>query len=226
VENTGLWVLRLKEWDDWLNRRCRFLWIHGIPGAGKTVLASFLHRSVPNAQKPSRLTGSVYYYCYFGNNQDETIPFLGWTVGQLCRQANHSPESILSACSTGRKPTIQQLLTGLEEILCFFDVAYVVLDAVDESSEPRSAFLDMISKLVVDPRFEKIQLLATSREYGDIESVLATISVAVSMKTGQVDDDIRTVVNSRLQSDKSFSNWPSALQHEVGEALATGAKGM
>ncbi|KAB5576232.1 hypothetical protein GE09DRAFT_1185021 [Coniochaeta sp. 2T2.1] len=41
---TGTWLLRLPQWNEWLHRpdSTQLLWLHGIPGAGKTVLASFL----------------------------------------------------------------------------------------------------------------------------------------------------------------------------------------
>ncbi|KAK5241369.1 hypothetical protein LTS06_012121, partial [Exophiala xenobiotica] len=43
---TGDWVSRSSDWDDWINTRIRSLWIHGIPGAGKTVLAAHIIETI------------------------------------------------------------------------------------------------------------------------------------------------------------------------------------
>lgn len=219
-------MLRSEEWNDWLRKKIRFIWIHGIPGAGKTVLASFLSQNIPEISKSSRPSGSIYYYCYFAHNQDETAPFLRWVISQLCRQTSHVPASVLSIHDTGREPSTHHLLASLEEILAFFEDVYVVIDAVDESREPRTEMLSVLKTLATNPRFERIQLLATSREYFDIESVLSTISVPVSMKIGLVEKDIRTYVHSALRSNHRFSKWPDTLQDEVENALAVRAKGM
>lgn len=38
-EGTGYWILETPEYIEWLKTRNSALWIHGIPGAGKTILA-------------------------------------------------------------------------------------------------------------------------------------------------------------------------------------------
>src|SRR5437016_2855733 len=43
---TGDWVLRSDDWKAWISGQKRGLWVHGIPGAGKTVLASHLIETV------------------------------------------------------------------------------------------------------------------------------------------------------------------------------------
>ncbi|KAI1773252.1 hypothetical protein F4818DRAFT_423717 [Hypoxylon cercidicola] len=39
---TGNWLDRSGEWDDWLAGKFQCIWIHGIPGAGKTIFAAHL----------------------------------------------------------------------------------------------------------------------------------------------------------------------------------------
>lgn len=45
-DGTGSWMLRLLEWTDWLASSVRCVWVHGIPGSGKTILALWLIESV------------------------------------------------------------------------------------------------------------------------------------------------------------------------------------
>lgn len=189
-------------------------------------MASPLIQNVHPNPKSSELVGSIYYYCYFGHNQDETIPLLGWIIGQLCRQAGKVPDSLLSIYKNGRKPNTKQLLEGLADILDSFVHAYVVIDALDESKEPRDQILGVLKLIAIDPRFSNIQLLVTSREYFDIESVMTTCSVSVPMQMDQVQADIWKYVNTTLQGNRRFLMWPEELRQEVQTSLAVQAKGM
>jgi hypothetical protein len=241
-----------KEWVDWLNKDFRFMWIHGIPGAGKTELASILIerliQSVGITTKSSDTTSEglnsampptanllpkacgedavLYYYCYFGHSQDETIPFLRWVVAQLCRQAGFVVRKMENRFNLSHQPNLSDLLDALEEVLPFFDSAYIVIDAVDETQEPRTRLLRLLNTLVKDPRFQKVQLLATSREYHDIEAAFQDTSIAISMKNEGTNKDILTCVHAELERNSRFSTWPVKLRDDIEVAIATKAKGM
>lgn len=64
---TGNWMLRSPEWTDWLEAKERCLWIHGLPGAGKTVLISYLIEQIKNScdQSPQQSKTCIYYYLLF-----------------------------------------------------------------------------------------------------------------------------------------------------------------
>lgn len=96
-EHTVSWLHEWEEWDSWLRSEATpkscFLWIHGIPGSGKSVLASFAIESIKShCQDLStiinrRRLGYVYYYCHYSHKEDEGSPFLRWVIAQLGRQA-------------------------------------------------------------------------------------------------------------------------------------------
>jgi hypothetical protein len=222
--HTGGWVIRSSEWQAWLQGSKTFLWIHGIPGAGKTVLVSFLIEQAKCSYDSKRQT-VVYYYCYFAQNQDEAKPLLRWLIGQLCRKSGAVPHEIMGLFQISHEPSLVQLLHALHSILQEFDTVYFVIDAVDESL-PRETLVKVIRDLATDQRFAKIRLLVTSREYIDIETAFSPISIAVSMTNELVTEDIQIYVHATLRSHAKFANWPQDLLLEVEEALAKGAKGM
>lgn len=74
---------------------------------------------------------------------------------------------------------------------------YVLLDAVDESM-PRGNLLKVVRDLSMDQRLDNIQLLVTSREYIDIETVMSSFSTSLYMSTGLVDEDVQLYVQSQL----------------------------
>lgn len=222
-------MLRSDEWKAWLAGQNRFLWIQGIPGAGKTILASRLIETIKEHCEQEDLETEkcayVYYYCYFGHNQDEATPFLKWTVDQLCREAECVPACLYKLYKHGGQPSIGDLLDGLEAIVKSFDCVYIVLDALDESM-PKDDLLGILRDLATDPRFLKIHVLATSRQYIEIERVMSEISVPVSMRNPLLDEDIRLFVRAQIRTNPKLKRWLAALQNEVLEALSTKAKGM
>jgi hypothetical protein len=223
--HTSGWIERSTECNEWLTGDTRCLWIHGIPRAGKTILTSFIVEQVKRHCKSRQDSGHSYYYCYFGHNQDEASPFLRWTIAQLCRQANCVPEFVYELYKQGGQPNLADLMLALEVSLNSFDIAYIVIDAVDES-KPREDLLRVIRDLATDLRFSKIHCIVTSREYIDIEQSMEPISRSIAMSNALVEDDIRKHVNSALHSGDRFRRWPLDLLIEVEDAVVHGSKGM
>lgn len=217
-------MLRSQQWQQWLQGLKRFLWVHGIPGAGKTVLASYLIQQVKIACR-SQGRHMVYYYCYFANNQDESLHLLRWILAQLCRKSTRIPEEVMYLYRMRHEPSLANMLQALSSILGDFDTVYVMIDAIDESL-PRENTLKVLRDLATDDRFGKIRLFATSRQYVDIENAFSDISVSVSMSNPLVMEDIRLYVRSELRSRRGFSGWPQDLLVETENALSEGAKGM
>ncbi|KAH6884219.1 hypothetical protein B0T10DRAFT_609019 [Thelonectria olida] len=226
---TGDWIFRCAEWKSWTQGINRCIWIYGVPGAGKTILASRvvenLLESHCNGAVASKNTAHVYYYCHFGHNQNEATPFLKWTLNQLCRQADLVPPPLHDLYKSGGEPSLAGLLKALEAIAMAFDTIYVVIDAMDESVS-RGDLLVIVRDLVTDARFRKFRVLATSREYLDIEATMSNISTSISMRNPFLDEDIRLYVQSQLRAHPKLKKWPHLLQDEVLQALANKAKGM
>lgn len=198
-------MFRIPEWTEWLSAKGRCLWLHGIPGAGKTVLMSYLIEHIREHCKNIAYGKCVYvfYYCYFVRNQDETAPFLRWLIGQLCRQAHSTPVYLYELYGRGREASTKELLKAVEKTLACFDTTYVALDALNER-QCWGNMLDVLRALATQPRFRTLQLLVSSREYIDIEKAMQQRSISVSMANLAVEDDIRCYVRSAVKSKGKF----------------------
>ena len=117
------------------------------------------------------------------------------------------------------------LLDILHELLDFFDVVYVAIDALDES-QSRQDLISVIHDLVTDPRFRQIQILATSREYSDIELQMSRFTQSLSMSNCFVEADIKIYVAAKINAEAKFRRWPLDLRTEVVATLSARAKGM
>ncbi|KAF6831297.1 ankyrin repeat protein [Colletotrichum plurivorum] len=212
------WVTVLPEWQSFLIGRERCLWIHGIPGAGKTVLASHLIREIEKncmyTPRSEHRCFSVYYYCDFSRQQSEAAPFLKWVLTRLCREADSVPDHLFKLFDHGAEPSLSDLLESLDYALTPFDVVYLTIDAVDESDN-RTDLLKVLRELATNSKFAKIRLLVTIREYLDIEETMGAISKKISMRNTHVDNDIRRYVLSRLGKAPFVQAWPEDLRQDT-----------
>jgi hypothetical protein len=237
-QQTCEWILQFNEWKQWLNFSPleasqpsvdRLLWVHGIPGSGKTILASYVATKIENycskISGPPERHPCLYYYCSYRHNQDETVPFLSWIVTQLCRYVGRIPGIVADRHHLRKEVTSTDLRIAIITLLDDVDIVYIVLDAVDESN-PRDDLLSVIVDFATEEQFAKIRLLATSRDYIDIESSLQPVAVSVPMSNPVVDADIRQYVHVVLQQNRRLRRWPDGLKAEILEALVHGSKGM
>jgi hypothetical protein len=230
-KNTCQWVHRVEQWNDWISRQRRMIWLHGIPGAGKTVLASYLiEQTITHCRlQNNRRVVPLYYYCSFVHGQSmqsETFSFLRWIISQLCRQSEDIPSVIIESERHKDSLSLDQLKEALRKLIGRLDVLYIILDGVDESGS-RDILLGLIHDLATQPSFGKIQLLVTSRRYGDIESVLRPLSdPSLPMSNTAIDADIRGFVDATMQRNRHFKHWPHASLKNISRALVQGAQGM
>lgn len=227
-EGTCGWVVGLPEWYQWANLHTRCLWIHGIPGCGKTVLAAHLIEETRLLcdRKVNSSYVSVYYYCHHSRNMDESTSLLRWVVSQLCLEAEKVPARLHNMHKRKRDPTRTEMLACLEEAIQWFDAVFIVIDALDESQAPRSSLLSLLQTLATDKRFQRVQLLATSREYVDIQEIMASIAQPISMTNPYLERDIGIAVQKMIESTPRFKAWPANTRDQVIKTLSRDAQGM
>lgn len=146
-------------------------------------------------------------------------------INQLCRQSKYIPTKVHAIHNDGGEPTIASLVAALTAVLGRFQRVYLVLDALDESSN-RPRLLDMLIRIFSDNGFKKIKILTTSRKEFDIESALKDISVSISLDNHWVNEDIRLYIRNHLRNDRRLGRWPEELREEIEKALVGGVQGM
>jgi hypothetical protein len=202
--------------------------VHGIPGAGKTVLASFL---IETAAASVKSHGYAYYYCLYSRGQDETVPLLKCIVRQLCKQAGNKILTILKDTYEREDAlSVQDLLNCLEAISHEYENGvYIVVDAVDES-KPRGDLVKLLSEIGTTERFWKVSLLFTSREENEIMEPIRQLGNAcafVCMANHNVREDIKRYVHNQLTTLPVFARWgDEAVLEDVENTLTQKAKGM
>lgn len=140
---SGSWLLGHPNFQKWFSpshKTTPILWLTGIPGAGKTVLASVVIDELSKASESTPGINLAYFYCKYGTEGRNSFASVAKSViAQLLRplpdslsyiyeEASKSSEACLSSKSTAEKildSLLVQACTG-ENII------YIVIDGVDE----------------------------------------------------------------------------------------------
>lgn len=184
-------------WKSWCEGgsaiHARFLWIHGLPGAGKTVLASF---AVDDVTSKYQHKGVSYYYCSHERHKrghtssEEACSFLRWVIRDLTAQVTRpmtrvsnrqaSIPKILENLYVEHDFTIPKLLDCLLAVTEYIAIEFkqqvcIVIDAVDESPSPRDVLLNVLTTIGTNPDWQHVSLCFTSRNEQDIARAVDAI---------------------------------------------------
>lgn len=232
--DTGLWFLESEQYVKWKTDTASFLWLHGIPGCGKTILSSTILQSI--LQYCAFDSGNVVAYFYFDfNDAHKQSPelMIRSLISQLAQHCVKIPgilEMLFSSCKNRQQePSLYALLDALQEMIRQFPQAYIVLDALDECTN-RAELMSTLES-IIGWQFDGLHLLVTSRKERDIESSLECLiedSNIICLQSKLVDKDIHRYVHHRLSVDKNLKKWQKNpdLIYEIETALMKGAQGM
>ena len=232
--NTSLWFLNSDQYAEWIANANSTLWLHGIPGCGKTILSSaILHNLLQHCSgDPGKAV--VYFYFDFNDVQKQNpelmLRSLISQLSQKCIRIPKSFEALFSSCDNGhRQPSLQALQEVVQQMIREFPHVYIVLDALDECSE-RIELMDVLETMAAW-NLQNLHILLTSRKEREIESVLETFidqRNVISLQSRLVDGDIQKYVRQRLSTDRCLDKWQkdATIKREIEDALMKGAHGM
>ncbi|THW30043.1 hypothetical protein D6D22_10716 [Aureobasidium pullulans] len=230
-QGTGQWLLNSTFYLSWEERLDRFIWLHGLSGCGKTVLASsIIHRL--NSARPSRAL-AFFYFDVNGGGQQTVVQMLRTLLSQLCSRPSINLDrlqTLYNTCGKGTSsPSIDQLSDTLKDVISLSGQVTVVIDALDECDKPS----EVISWLedVLEANYSTLQLLVTSRSTGETGRVIDGWTRRHELHPIQVDGvnkDISDYLRARLFVSDEFSRWSShkGLREMIEEKVSQQANGM
>ncbi|KAJ7500092.1 hypothetical protein FB451DRAFT_1074388 [Mycena latifolia] len=159
---TGEWFLADQRFQEWESSAGGTLWCRGIPGAGKTVLASVVveHLSIKSEDQNLGVAS-----IYLNHKEAESLAHLlasiwrqlvlGKSIGSAAQRAyqQHSEK--------GTKPSLDEIDQILRSAMTEWSKVYVVVDALDEyPEEERHVLLEHLAALR-----PKVNLMLNSRPH-------------------------------------------------------------
>ncbi|KAF5606298.1 ankyrin repeat [Fusarium subglutinans] len=165
---TANWFFEAEEFRTWIATCGQTLFCPGIPGAGKTILASTVIDHIESTSKDDLSIGLAYIYCNFQRydlqNPDELLSIL---LKQLLAKLPSLPVDINSFYTShmerAKRPERQDIFNALQNVVAQHSKVYIIVDALDEygpSGRSRESFLSLLREL---QRRHKINVLMTSR---------------------------------------------------------------
>ncbi|KAE8146616.1 ankyrin repeat-containing domain protein [Aspergillus avenaceus] len=203
----GKWFLDSPGFQQWQSRKTRELWCLGMPGAGKSVIASIIIKRMLDLQNSSN-TGPQsprIAYLYLSYKETYTLDqLLGSIINQVIMDPRTLPESLIKnweQCKFGaHKPTLGALMDVLEELLRDHPI-YIVVDALDEyPMEDRNQLLRRLRG------FNNVSILITSRMLPEMET-LANDGTIVDIKANPKDIDL--FLDSKMKRSSRFKSFES-----------------
>ncbi|KAL8794050.1 MAG: hypothetical protein Q9195_003350 [Heterodermia aff. obscurata] len=215
--NTCQWIYRKSVFQQWLSSekgsQAALLWLHAIPGAGKTVLSSyaidnFLSESYLDASQNEQET----FYFFFNNADSEKNTPLAAAralVHQLLRSAKvRNKRRLIEELETVQRNSGQSRALNFQTLWLFFASQCkhltrptLVLDALDECEQVH-VFLSDLHALV---EHGSVNIFATSRREAEIIKFLDGVQ-DLAMSPEKVHDDINAYLKDEVSLSWGFSN--------------------
>ncbi|KAH6909818.1 hypothetical protein BKA70DRAFT_1425539 [Coprinopsis sp. MPI-PUGE-AT-0042] len=169
---TGVWLLKTRKFLIWMdpNGDLKILWGTGIPGAGKTVLASIVIRELES--RAAAAGGRIcvcYIYIRYSDGADLSIRnvleiLVKQTVERHPECAQLAEQAYARHLREKTQPSEVELLRPLHQFTEATASTFYILDALDES--PDKLQLDLIKKLAS----LNVRLFITSRPLKAVEA--------------------------------------------------------
>lgn len=233
--NTGLWLLQDDDFQAWIRGDSPHLWLSGIPGAGKTILASVV---IEEAWKHSEISlkAVAYFYCdYKDTNSQDPLKVLGSLATQLAQQSVESFELLRGLYQRyhppGRMPMtadVPSLVEVIKQMTMKFEDVFLVIDGLDECGKNTvevTKQLRSLDSVVKSGQAVKITLL--SRHEEDIRRLLEKDFAHVQISARS--EDLRLYVAAEIETrtmDGRLEINSANLKEEILQALVGGAEGM
>ncbi|KAH7420282.1 ankyrin repeat-containing domain protein [Cadophora sp. MPI-SDFR-AT-0126] len=227
------WLLRSEQFQKFASGEGQLMWLHGIPGAGKTVLSSaVIEHLLSSPTKVGR--NVVYYYFDFNNRGKQTaLGCLQSFVYQFCQQSGGTSPEILKLYQdcNGAGPNLQQLTETLTQLFSQDSPVFVIIDALDEckqedGEEERVLVLEALREIKTSTS-AALNIFVASRPEADITREMeALCDINLDVQSALVDEDIRCHIRSCLGTDARLKRWPDSVKKEIEDKLTNDANGM
>jgi hypothetical protein len=230
---TGLWLTESPNFGHWLETPGSRLWLSGIPGAGKTVLAGAVIQEALTRSYTVDGVGVGFFFCdYKDFSTWDTANILGAVASQLARQKDeafavlqnyydelHPPRGL------EQTPDPSELRARISRMSELFDQAIIIVDGLDECGDKTDDVVEVLSELAEYTTGLSIALF--SRDHYNIRVHLEAEFEHVEIAAHT--DDIRLYVGAELDKrirTRRLQLTNIEIKDEIMETLVNRAQGM
>lgn len=225
---TGQWLLDSTEFQTWLNTNEKTLFCPGIPGAGKTILASIVVEELTARFRTDKSIGIAYIYCNYRRQHEQTIgDMLISLLKQLTQALSALPDAIKSLYDSHKemrtRPSLDEILGALHLVVTIYSRVFIVIDALDEyqlSHPYQKTFLSELFNLQSKCR---ANLFVTSRFMPEI---IKSFQGCMLLEIRASEHDVRSYIDGHMSHLPSFVGRNPDLQEDVKTEIVKAVDGM
>ncbi|KAI0103982.1 ankyrin repeat-containing domain protein [Nemania sp. FL0031] len=231
--STGLWFINSDDFKEWRATPGSRLWITGIPGAGKSVLAGLSIYECLKLSSEDVRKATTYFFCTYRNKATHSVRnVLSSLTAQLARQNEEAfrileeyYQELISQKNLATEPSLQKLLKVFETMCQLFDQVFVVVDGLDECETDE--VVCNLSQLSLKMNSASITTLLLSRDEVHIRDQLESHfnHNDIEAHTEDIQLYVLSELEKRIGSRKLRLRNPQ-LKAEILDGLVRGAKGM
>ncbi|KAF7538549.1 hypothetical protein G7Z17_g12611 [Cylindrodendrum hubeiense] len=231
---TGLWLTEAPDFTHWLATPGSRLWLSGIPGAGKTVLAgAVVQEALMYSHHATAKVSVGFFFCDYKNHSNgDPANILGAVASQLALQEDGAFDILRNYYDDlhpkrglARTPDSEELRAKIGSMAELFDHTIVIIDGLDECGDNTDDVVDVFSELVQFTT--SISMAIFSRDHYNIrvrlEDEFKHIPIAAHT------EDVRLYVGFELDERVRRSRLELtsiAMKDEIRETLVNRAQGM
>ncbi|KIJ38233.1 hypothetical protein M422DRAFT_259141 [Sphaerobolus stellatus SS14] len=227
---TGQWFLQSKAFEQFKCDVGKCLWLHGIPGCGKTIIAGSTISALMNYVECKPRTGLAYFFSYTDKAKQNAFNMLSCVAAQLCQRITKIPPRVVTPYDNNKlaRPPLSAVLEIITHLAWCFHQTYIVLDALDEiEAEERASLLKALCEIIANTRRCNINVLMTSRRETYLVDGFHSLSLdEISLTSSKVDEDIARYVTEIVEEEPKLSRWSVELKTEMVQTLREKANGM
>ncbi|KAL5324553.1 hypothetical protein ACEPPN_009099 [Leptodophora sp. 'Broadleaf-Isolate-01'] len=248
---TGVWFTESVEFQEWSLRNDSKLWLHGIPGAGKTILTSTIIQEVQMLKNGKNNEGNLFpvyqihanielteflalafFYCDY---KDVSTHVASNILGSIIKQlvlTNETAFKILVSFyedhsqpfADYRSPDPESLLQTLHTITSEYDLTTIVIDGLDEIATKRPETVALLQKMQEKPL--RIRTIFGSRYEADIAQCLRGFQhVSIMARSSDLELYVANEIETRMKKKELRIKDPD-LKEQIMRRLVDGAEGM
>ncbi|KAF5606199.1 uncharacterized protein FSUBG_6216 [Fusarium subglutinans] len=221
---TGNWLLSSTELQTWFAKNGSLVWLNGIPGGGKNILAGLVIQEA--LSRSSSEVGVAFFFCDY-KNTESLIPtkILGAIASQLALQNEesfeHLEECFNKLCPSralSKEPEVADLRDTIAAMIKTFRQVLIIVDGLDECGDEMSNVTSCLSDLA--GLAEPAAVALFSRNEMQIRSRMGKnfTEIPIEAHTEDIENYVRSELGQRIQSCRLLvrkSETRDAIQHEL-----------
>ncbi|KAM6523954.1 hypothetical protein FSOLCH5_004563 [Fusarium solani] len=230
---TGLWLTESPAFDHWLHTPDSRLWLTGIPGAGKTILAGSVIQEALARSHDVPGIGAAFFFCDYKDPSTLNMTnILGTIASQLARQKEEASailceyyDELNPPRGLPGTPDSDELRARISRMSEHFEQTIIVIDGLDECGDETEDVVDMIRE--VADYSERVSMALFSRDHFNIRIRLDQDYEIIHIAAQT--EDIRLFVGAELErriKTRRLQLNDMSMKSEIVEILVNRAEGM